>query len=341
MAVYRNEVSTMNTEFLHEAIQGLQSTPKRLSPKFFYDQRGSELFEKICSVKEYYPTRLETQILKDSVAEISEKLGPQCLLFEFGSGSSTKTRVLLDELKNPAAYLPIDISGDFLEDSVDRLRDRYPGLMIVPICADFTRDVNEDLSAWKVSFPFAKNKVGFLPGSTLGNFTPEEAQKLLSSIAGLLGPEGQLLVGIDLVKEPSILEAAYNDSEGATAEFNLNVLRRMVAELEAKIDLENFYHHAFFNPKESRIEMHLISRKEQIIEIGGAAIHFEAGESIHTENSYKYTPKMFEKLASQAGFENTKMWTDPKSYFGVFLLTHTGFQTAELEFHDSASAQAY
>jgi dimethylhistidine N-methyltransferase len=299
-----------------EVSKGLSSKPKKLSPKFFYDQRGSELFEQICELEEYYPTRTETQILKDSIVEIARAIGPDCLLFEFGSGSSTKTRILLDHLQQPQAYLPIDISGDFLLQSARALRDAYPQLNIHPICADFTKK----LPTSSLLFPFAKRKVGFLPGSTLGNFTPQEASQFLGLTADLLGADGQFLIGIDLVKDVGVLERAYNDSAGVTAEFNLNVIHRMRNELDIAINPDDFQHRAFFNRSESRVEMHLIAQRPQIIEINGERIRFEEGESIHTENSYKYTPEHFEYLAGVSGFEVQKMWTDPRSYFGVFLL---------------------
>jgi dimethylhistidine N-methyltransferase len=317
MAIHGSEISAqLDNEFLTEVLTGLRATPKKLSPKFFYDKRGSELFEKICELEEYYPTRTETQILKDSVDEISKLMGLDCLLFEFGSGSSTKTRILLDHIKKLHAYLPIDISGDFLLESAASLRESYPQLNIHPIVADFTKK----LPMSSILFPFAKRKVGFLPGSTLGNFTPQEASQFLGMTGTLLGPNGQILIGIDLVKDVQVLEKAYNDSKGITAEFNLNLIHRFRNELDIEIDPETFRHRAFFNQAESRVEMHLYSLIPQTIEIDGTEITFREGESIHTENSYKYTPEHFEYLAGVSGFEVMKMWTDPRSYFGVFLL---------------------
>jgi dimethylhistidine N-methyltransferase len=310
------EVTKLTDHFKHEVLQGLQRTPKRLHPKFFYDERGSELFERICATNEYYPTRTETQILRQYVDEISNSLGPDCLLFEFGSGSSTKTKILLDRIGDLAAYLPIDISGPFLMRASERLRINYPRLTIIPVCADFTGPIILP----ELMIPPARTRAGFLPGSTIGNFIPEDACRFLSHIAELLGAGGQLLIGVDLVKDTQVLEAAYNDSEGVTAQFNLNVLHRIRSELNAKLEPTDFEHRAFFNENESRIEMHLLSRKEQALEIDGQVIHFRANESIHTENSYKYTPERFDELASHAGFEVMKLWTDPHQYFGVFLL---------------------
>jgi L-histidine Nalpha-methyltransferase len=345
MAIYRNETGPMNpdtmgqttfsNEFERDVVLGLKNSPKRLSPKYFYNERGSELFEKICSTQEYYPTRTEIKILENSIDEISRYLGPDCLLFEFGSGSSTKTRILLDHLQKLAGYLPIDISGEFLLQTAARLRSVYPAIPISPIIADFSKplDLSKSMarsggnpekagrnSGSSVVLPTARRRTGFLPGSTLGNFAPEDACRFLASTADLLGQDGYLLIGLDLVKEVSILEAAYNDCEGVTSEFNLNVLHRIKEELGASVEVESFSHKAFFNPAESRIEMHLYSRKEQNFEVAGETISFHEGESIHTENSYKYTPERFEMLANNAGFELVKTWTDPQKYFGVFLL---------------------
>jgi dimethylhistidine N-methyltransferase len=306
---------TQNDHFLNEVLAGLRSHPKKVSPKYFYDERGSELFEKICEAPEYYPTRTETRILEKSMHEISSALGSHCVLYEFGSGASTKTKILLDAMEQPEAYLPIDISESFLLNSADKLRELYPRLKIVPICADFTLPLPRE----KISLGLAK-KAGFLPGSTLGNFSPEEANHFLSSVSTLLGKNGLLLVGIDLVKDIHVLEAAYNDSQGYTALFNLNFLHRLRNELSAKLKVSDFQHLAFYNSKMNRIEMHLVSKTEQTIEIAGQAIHFARGESIHTENSYKYTPHSFEELAAGSGFETLNMWTDEQGYFGVFLL---------------------
>lgn len=326
MAIHRSATSAMTItkditaiqtiEFQRDVIHGLRSTPKRLSPKYFYNERGSELFEQICSLEEYYPTRTEIHILESAIQDISRHLGPDCLLFEFGSGSSTKTRILLDHLQSLSAYLPIDISGEFLLQTAARLRSSYPMLHISPIISDFSKPIHVS----DVVLPVARHRAGFVPGSTLGNFAPEDACRFLASTAELLGQDGHLLIGLDLVKEIHVLEAAYNDARGVTSEFNLNVLHRIKDELGADVEIESFSHKAFFNPQESRIEMHLYSKKEQTFEIAGEKIQFQAGESVHTENSYKYTPERFENLAHNGGFEVAQMWTDPQRYFGVFLL---------------------
>ncbi len=306
--------------FKSEVLAGLKSIPKWLAPKFFYDERGSAIFEKICGLAEYYPTRSELEILRKNAEQIAKRLGPDCLLFEFGSGSSKKTRLLLDRMEKISAYLPIDISGDFLSGAANDLRKCYPELAILPICADFTRS----LRSFERLFPPSSSRAGFLPGSTLGNFTPDEAADFLRSTAELLGHGGKLLIGIDLIKDRRILEAAYNDALGVTSEFNRNVLHRLKNELGAQIDIGAFEHRAFFNPEESRIEMHLVSKTNQTIVIDGERIGFAAGESIHTENSYKYSPEKFRRLAHSADFEALETWTDPKGYFGVFLLEVQG-----------------
>jgi dimethylhistidine N-methyltransferase len=299
-----------------EIIAGLKSHPKQLSPKFFYDERGSRLFEKICELEEYYPTRTELEILRESAPEISKALGAHCALFEFGSGSSSKTKILLNHLEKLSAYLPIDISRDFLHHTAKKLRERYPSLPIIPICADFTQEIDLE----KIPMPPHIKKAAYLSGSTLGNFSPHEAQELLCSIARLIGADGQLLLGMDLVKDARVLERAYNDEQGVTAEFNLNILHRIKKDLAPELQPDFFEHRAFYNAKEKRIEMHLVCRQNTSITIDGQTIHFVQDETIHTENSYKYTLQSLDQLTSKAGFEMLKMWTDKRTYFGVFLL---------------------
>jgi dimethylhistidine N-methyltransferase len=310
-----------------EIIAGLKSHPKQLSPKFFYDERGSRLFEKICELEEYYPTRTELKILSESVAEIAEALGAHCALFEFGSGSSTKTKILLNHLEKLSAYLPIDISRDFLHQTAKKLSEHYPTLPIIPICADFTQEI----TLKKISLPPHLKKVAYLSGSTLGNFLPNDAQELLRSIARLIGSGGQLLLGMDLVKDTRVLERAYNDDQGVTAEFNLNILHRIKNLFAPELEPNFFEHRAFYNSAKNRIEMHLVCRQETSITIDGQAIHFVQDETIHTENSYKYTLQSLEQLASKAGFEMLRMWTDQRAYFGVFLLeTRVSAKSLEL-----------
>jgi len=292
-------------------VAGLLGSPKKVAPKYFYDAEGSVLFERIVDLPEYYPGRAEFAILADHGVEIADLIGPGAVLVEFGSGSSSKVRLLLKHLQDLVAYVPVDISGEFLSEIAARLRQDLPRLEVQPVAADFTK-------------PFAmpaglarKRKAGFFPGSTIGNFDPDEAQAFLRNVRGQLGRGATFIVGVDLVKEPHILDAAYNDSEGVTAAFNLNLLARANRELDADFDVQAFEHRAFFNSSKSRIEMHLVSRKRQIARIAEHRIEFAAGETIHTESSYKYTRESFAELARKAGWRRTAVWTDADQRFSV------------------------
>ncbi len=298
---------------LGEAVEeGLAREPRAIPPKFFYDRRGSELFDAICRQPEYYPTRTETAILERHAGEIAAHCGTDCRLVEFGSGASRKIRILLDALQ-PASYTGLDISGDFLLDSTRRLAVDHPWLEVHALCADFTRPFH---------LPEARGqgRLAFFPGSSIGNFEPVEARALLSRIAGELGTGGRLLIGVDRKKDPAILDAAYNDARGLTAAFNRNLLERMRRELDAEIETMGFAHRAFYNRDAGRVEMHLEARSPQAIRLGHRAFAFAPGETIHTENSYKYTPAEFESLAGAAGFEPDGFWTDSRGLFGVHLL---------------------
>lgn len=303
-------------DFRRDVLEGLMSHRKQISPKFLYDRRGSDLFEKICDTPEYYPTRTELTILKKYCSDITSKLGSAVTLIEFGSGASLKTRLVLDRLKEPVAYVPIDISKAFLYQSSEQLSSAYPELMICPVTADYTQSMDSICRAL-AGYP---RKVGFFPGSTIGNLDPKGAREFLTGCAQLLGRGGRLLVGFDLVKSIPVLEAAYNDRGGVTAEFNLNLLERMNRELHARFDLSLFRHHAYFNLSEQRIEMHLVSAAEQMIDVAGVPIHFGEEETIHTESSYKYTLEGFEKLARDCGLEFAQAWQDDDRYFAVVLL---------------------
>jgi dimethylhistidine N-methyltransferase len=298
--------------FLQEVVRGLQQPQKSLPCKLFYDERGSRLFDRITELDEYYPTRTELAIMEQHVGEMTTLLGSGCLLVEYGSGSSTKTRLLLDRLEAPAGYVPIDISAEHLARSAAALTAEYPHLEVLPVCADYTRPF--DLPT--PSRPAARSAVYF-PGSTIGNFEPEAARRFLAGAAGLAGPKGALLIGVDLKKDPQLLHDAYNDRLGVTAQFNLNIL----AHLNAAIRLDAFRHYAFYNPTFGRIEMHLVSLEDQQIRLGGGAILFRAGESIWTESSYKYRPDEFEALAAAAGWRVECVWTDPRALFSVQYLT--------------------
>jgi dimethylhistidine N-methyltransferase len=310
-----NRCGTDTHDFRADVLRGLGQPAKELPCKYFYDELGSRLFEHICELDEYYLTRTELAIMRQFAAAMAARLGPRCLLVEFGSGSSTKTRLLLDHLEQPAAYVPVDISGIHLERSARILAAEYPGLTVLPVHADFTAPLTR---APDVS-PDARPLVYF-PGSTIGNFTPPDARILLGQARALCGPGGGFLIGIDLQKDRQTLEAAYKDARGVTAEFNLNLLRRINRELAGDFRLEHFRHHAFYNPEEGRIEMHLISTNRQTVKIGPARFDFGAAEHVRTEYSYKYDVEEFGTLAASAGWTVEQVWTDERRLFGVLYL---------------------
>ncbi len=300
-------------DFHDDIVQGLSKDEPCISPKYFYDEVGSKLFEKICTTEEYYPTRTEVNIIRNNIDDIVMQLGQKCLLIEPGSGDSYKVRLLLDALR-PIAYLPIDISRRYLKDEAQKLAQEFTWLNVHAVCADFTGELK---------LPYhveATNKVAFFPGSTIGNFLPEQAVEVLKEIKNMVGNEGGLLIGVDLVKQASILDAAYNDKQGFTAAFNLNLLKRINNELNADFDVSQFKHHAFFNHKKNRIEMHLISLKNQQVKIGQQQFLFKKEQSILTEYSHKYTLQSFQQLAKQAGFEQVKTWVDKDGLFSVHYL---------------------
>ena len=297
--------------FLDEVMQGLQDSRKELPSKYFYDKVGSQLFEQICELDEYYLTRTELDIMKAQMHEIASLIGPNCLLVEYGSGSSTKTRILLDALQEPAGYVPIDISKEQLLQSATALELAYSELEVLPVCADYTSDFELPLPKKRVL-----KRVAYFPGSTIGNFDREPARGFLRHIARIC-QGGGLLIGVDLKKDFNILHRAYNDSQGVTAQFNKHLLVRMNQELDANFHLNHFGHYAFYNPGQSRIEMHLVSLKNQTVRIGNSDISFKLGESIWTESSYKYTLEEFKQLAATVGFVVEQVWTDPRKLFSV------------------------
>jgi dimethylhistidine N-methyltransferase len=299
-----------------EVLRGLLSPQKELPCKLLYDSVGSELFEQICDLDEYYPTRAEMRIMRASAPEMAEQFGPDCLLIEYGSGSSTKTRLLLDHLDRPAGYVPIDISREQLSQAAESVARAYPGLQVMPVCADFTGALSIPESRRR-----ARRRVAYYPGSTIGNFTPEDARRFLRRIADVCGPSGGLLLGVDMKKDPLMLHRAYNDALGITAAFNMNILTRLNRELDASFQPESFRHYAFYNPVFARVEMHLISLVEQVIRVAGVSIRFERGESIWTEASYKYNPDEFAALAARAGWKVQQFWTDDRGLFSVQYLT--------------------
>lgn len=305
----------VDREFLRDVLAGLSREPKQLECKYFYDERGSRLFERITELPEYYLTRVEQTIMETHIEEMVAQIGPGVMLVEFGSGSSTKTRILLDQLEDAVAYVPLDISQEHLLKTADTLRGLYPDLEIIPLVADFTRkfELPESVSP-------RTHAAVYFPGSTIGNFTPDEVRETLASIAEILGPQGGLLIGIDLQKAPAVIEAAYNDSQGVTEEFNLNLLRRINRELGANFEIERFRHKAVYDEVEGRVEVFIVSRERQTVMISGSEFEFGAGEHILTEYSHKYTIEGFSSLAMEAGFSLHKSWTDHKGMFAVLHL---------------------
>lgn len=300
--------------FAGDVIGDLSRFPKKLSPKYFYDAKGSELFEQITVLPEYYPTRTELSILRERGGEIAAMIPQGAALVEFGAGATTKVRLVLERSRF-AAYVPVDISGDFLQAQADGLRRDFPALAVYPVAADFTAPFA--LPDAVAGLP----KVGFFPGSTLGNFEPQEALAFLRSAREILGANAQMIVGVDLEKDERTLYDAYNDAAGVTAKFNLNVLERINRELGGNFDLSGFIHRSIYNRDRHRIEMHLISRKAQSVRVLGHRFSFRPGESIHTENSYKYSLDRFAGLAQESGWQVTESWTDEARMFSVHALT--------------------
>lgn len=303
------------SDFRADAVKGLSAVPKMLSPKYFYDERGSRLFDEITRLPEYYPTRTELGIMDQRMPEIRSLVGPDTCIIEFGSGSGLKTRRLIEGLQSPVAYVPVEISRDHLLDAAQGIADEFPGLEVLPVCADFTRPFELPAPA---AAP-ARNLV-FFPGSTIGNFTDPEAEALLEVMHTEAGPGGALLIGVDLRKDPEILEHAYNDEAGVTAEFNLNLLRRMNRELDADFDLDRFEHRAVWDDEEGRIEMRLRSLQDQTITVSGARVPFSAGEDIVTEYSRKYELDEFANLAGRTGFRTVRIWSDDDRLFSIHYL---------------------
>lgn len=300
--------------FHEDVVAGLSLPQKSLPPKYFYDAKGSRLFERICRLPEYYPTRSELFLTKKNLGEIARFAGKGSALIEYGSGEGVKTRVLIRALR-PSVYIPVDISEEALRRVAARLKREYPRLHVAPIPGDFSRPL-------KIPF-FSKRqnakdrRVVYFPGSTIGNLTPGEAQAFLRMTRGQVGPKGAMLVGVDLKKDPALLHAAYNDSRGVTAAFNLNILARINRELRADFDLRRWRHYAFYNAALGRIEMHLGSLTKQTVNVGNHRFTFERGETIHTENSYKYSVKEFQGLAASGGFKALKVWTDSAELFSL------------------------
>jgi len=310
------DLEPAKSDFLSETLAGLSRTLRTLPCKYFYDERGAALFQKICELPEYYITRTETAILRLHAHEMAQCIGARCELIGLGTGAGTKTRILLEELEAPAVYIPIDISKEQLRQSTALFHQLFPQLEILPVCTDYLQpfDLPDPLR-------IPARRIVYFPGSTIGNFEPSEATEFLRRIVDLCGKDGGLLIGVDLQKDSDVLERAYNDSQGVTAQFNLNLLRRANRELDADFDLERWRHRAIYNSRVGRIEMHLISEIDQTVHVADREFHFRCGERIITEFSYKYTPEGFTALADGAGFDFARMWTDDARLFGVFYFT--------------------
>ena len=299
-----------------EVLEGLRALPKRLSPKYFYDQTGSQLFEAITELPEYYLTRTEIDLIEAHREEIARRIGDGACLIEYGSGNSRKIRLLLEQLR-PACYVPVDISAAHLEASALQLHSEYPWLNVYPVCADFSQgfELPDEIDATR--------RLAFFPGSSIGNFDPQDAVRFMRGVAGVLGPGCRFLIGVDRKKDRSILERAYNDPAGLTAEFNLNALRHLNDVLEADFDVDRFSHLAVYDEDPGCVRMFLESAIDQVVHVDGVAVEFDAGERVHTEDSFKYDPEEFTAMAEEAGFLREAWWTDPRDLFAIYLLKVT------------------
>ncbi len=298
--------------FRDAVLHGLARPRKAIPCKFFYDERGSALFDEICRLPEYYPTRTEIAILEENAEEIAAQMGVYSRIVEFGSGASHKARILLQALDRPVAYVPVDISREHLLEAASSLAEDFPDTAIIAVCADYTRP----FTLPSLPGPAGK-RIGIFPGSTIGNFEPGAAERFLANCADILGPRGEMMIGVDLKKDPSILDAAYNDRRGVTAAFNLNLLERINRELDGDLDLDLFEHFAFYSESKGRVEIYIRSLVDQQAMIAGRCFQFAAGELIHTEYSYKYSVAEFRDLAARAGFRPVDTWTDPAELFSV------------------------
>lgn len=313
------QASLAQERFLHEVLSGLAERPRSIPARFLYDARGSALFDQICELPEYYLTRTETGILAQRAAEFARLAGPGCVLVEFGSGSSTKSRLLIDAM-DIAVYVPIDISRSHLDRTATQLRLDYPDLSVRPVAADFMRVAELPADIDGDGRRIGRRRIGFFPGSTIGNLTPVESHAFLRRARHLVGDNGAMLIGIDLRKDPRVLDAAYNDAAGVTARFTLNLLHRINRELDADFEIDAFRHDAFYNEQEGRIEVYIRSLRRQTVTVAGRSFDLDAEERIHTEYSYKYDPVEFAERAHDAGLRLTGLWTDPARLFAVVWL---------------------
>ena len=307
------------SDFCQDVVDGLSRSDKSIPSKYFYDQTGSQLFDQICELEEYYLTRCEAEIMTRHAHEMAEAIGPGIRLIEYGSGSSLKTRLLLDHLQNPTQYVPVDISSEHLLESSERLRVDYPDLNVTPVVADFVQRFQIPGSG-----PTDSANCIYFPGSTIGNFVSDDATDLLRSMSAQAGPRGQLLIGFDLQKDIDVIRRAYDDELGVTAEFNRNLLRRINRELGGDFRLGSFQHRAIYDSNSGRIEMHLVSMEAQSVCVAGSRFPFRSGESIRTEYSHKYTVQGFQEMAEAVGWNRRHVWTDQRDYFAVMLLDRIG-----------------
>ncbi|VUD64200.1 Histidine N-alpha-methyltransferase [Thalassocella blandensis] len=300
-------------QFYYDVLAGLNASQKHLSPKYFYDESGSHYFDQICALDEYYPYKTELTLLPEVASTLAKNLQGQFALVEFGAGSLLKVKPLLNEIDGIHRFMPIDISGEHLVSACEQLQQEYQSLEVAPTVADFTQPLALD------GF-HGLQPLGFFPGSTIGNFTPDEAAGFLQNVRNILGPDSYLLIGVDTKKSPRTLHRAYNDQMGITAKFNLNILHRINRHFDSRLDVADFEHYAFYNTSEGRIEMHLVSRKAHNIVLDETIIHFDEGESIHTESSYKYSPQDFQTLAAKTGWQIDQAWMAQGDMFSMYLL---------------------
>ncbi|MBA3883089.1 MAG: L-histidine N(alpha)-methyltransferase [Chthoniobacterales bacterium] len=306
------DLEPATSDFREQVVAGLSASPRTLPSKFFYDERGAELFQQICELPEYYITRTEHEILREHGPEMAESVGANAELVGFGTGAGVKTRMLLEHLDNPIAYVPVDISKERLVESAMALRLQMPELEILPVCADYLQEMRLPVPSRKPD-----HIAVYFPGSTIGNLEPHVALGFLKRVCQLCGPDGGLIIGVDLQKARHVIEAAYNDKAGVTAEFNFNLLVRANRELGADFVLPCWKHRAVYSEQEGRIEMHLVSQSEQAVHVGDHVFVFRAGEHIISEFSYKHTIQGFAALAASAGFRLSRTWTDPQQLFAV------------------------
>ena len=305
-------------DFQADVLAGLSATPRKVPPKYFYDQTGAKLFDAICRSREYYVTRTELAMMDRIGGALRARIGAKASVLEYGAGSGWKTRKLLAALENPRAYVALDISRDHLITAACELAECHPSIAVSAVCADFMQTAGLPETVWKQG----ARRLAYMPGSTIGNLDPVEAQRFLKAARDHTGTHGAFLIGVDLKKSASTLHAAYNDDAGMAAAFNLNLLHRMRRELGAELTLDDFEHYAFYNVGESRIEMHLVAKRPSDVTVAGKRFHFRQGESLHTENSYKYSVEEFGALAGHAGWRTEQVWLDPDRLFSLHLLSH-------------------